>query len=134
MSGLAVGPMVRPDRSSLLGAGVGGDEGADLDEVVGEHAVAAPGSCAVESVEAGSVEPEVAFGAADPSFASGAPSDHLVGTLGGSRSGGARAFGLPLRWQHDVAHPGGAQVVLDAVFAVAAVGGDRAWCPPGAAL
>ena len=44
------------------------------------------------------------------------------------------AFGLPLRGQHDVAHAGGAQVVLDALFAVAAIGGDRSRRAPGAPL
>jgi hypothetical protein len=45
---------------------------------VGEDAVAAPGACAGKPVDSRSGEPEVAFGAADPSFAAGAPSHHLL--------------------------------------------------------
>jgi hypothetical protein len=44
-------------RSSLIDFGsVGVGEGGDLDEVVVEHAVTAPGSCAVDAGVAGSVD------------------------------------------------------------------------------
>src|SRR6188472_3952192 len=107
------------------------DETADLHQVVGEDAVSAPRSRSVESVEACSVEPEVAFRAADPSFAAGAPAHHpfegaLVLDLATRR--GRLAFG----GQHDVTHPGGAQIVLDAGFAVASIGGHRSRGAPGA--
>src|SRR3954462_2821283 len=99
------------------------DEPADLDEVVGEDAVPAPGSGAGEAVHAGAVQPEVAFRAADRSFAAGSPADHR-----GERppvldlaAGGA---GSALPWQDDVADPGGAQGGLDVGFAIAAVRGD----------
>ena len=54
------------------------EEAGDLDEVVGEDAVPAPGSGALESIDAGAVESEVAFRAADPSFAASPPSHHLL--------------------------------------------------------
>src|SRR3954451_23332152 len=62
----------------------------DLDEVVGEDAVAAPGSGAGEPVEAAAVEAVSAFEVADASFAAGAPPDEpaerpavFVGAAGG---------------------------------------------------
>lgn len=49
-----------------------------FDEVVVEHAVAAPGSWAVRCRCSGSVEPEVTHDAVDLSLAAGAPSDELA--------------------------------------------------------
>ena len=109
------------------------DEAADLDEVVVEHAVAAPGSGAVDAVDTCSVETEVAFRAADPSFASGSPADHLaerppiLDLLSGF---GWFASGR----QHNMANTLAAQVVLDALLAVTAIGGDRSRRCAGALL
>jgi hypothetical protein len=79
------------------------EESGDLGQVVVEDPVSAPGSGAVESVDAGAVESEVAFGAADPSFASGAPSDHLP-----ERSSVLELATLRVRFafarQHDMTH------------------------------
>jgi hypothetical protein len=49
-----------------------------------EDPVTAPGAGAVEAVDAGAGDPEVAFGAADPSFEAGAPADHLLERLDAS--------------------------------------------------
>ena len=54
------------------------EESGDLDEVVVEDAVTGPGSGAVEPVKTGAGKSEVAFGAADAPFATGAPSDHCL--------------------------------------------------------
>src|SRR5829696_2935994 len=91
---------------------------------VSEDAVGAPGSGASEAVDAGAVEPEVASDAADPSLTSGAPSNHLAecSPVLDLASGGRR---LALGRQRDVAHTGGTQIILDARFAVAAIGGHR---------
>jgi len=94
----------------------------DLDEVVVEDAVPAPGSSPVDAVGAGAVESEVAFRAADPSFATGPPSDHLFErspVLDLASCGVRSAFA----WEHDMAHTQLAQCVFDAGFAVPAIGG-----------
>src|SRR5215208_1519069 len=81
------------------------DQFADLDQVVGEDAVAAPCPGTGEAVDPCSVEPEVAFGAADPSFTAGAPSHHLAertAVLDLATCRGRSALG----GQHDVANPG----------------------------
>src|SRR5258707_12895193 len=52
-------------------------EVADLDEVVGEDAVSAPGSGSVDPGEFGAVPAVASFDVVDPSFASGPPF-HLV--------------------------------------------------------
>src|SRR3954447_27050033 len=88
------------------------DEAADLDEVVGEDAVPAPGSGAGEAVHAGAVQPEVAFRAADTSFAAGPPADHLAeGPAVLDLAAGGAGSALP--WQDHVADPDGAQAGLD---------------------
>src|SRR3979490_485061 len=53
-------------------------EGADLDEVVGEDAVSAPGSGAVDAGEFGAVPAVASFDVVDPSFGSGPPFDFLA--------------------------------------------------------
>src|SRR6476646_9842688 len=53
-------------------------ESADLDEVVGEYAVSAPGSGSVDTGEFGAVPAVAAFHVVDPSFGSGAPYDLLA--------------------------------------------------------
>jgi hypothetical protein len=101
------------------------EEPGDLHEVVVEDAVPAPGSGAVESIEAGPVEAEVAFGAADPSFAARSPSDQLFERAAlfdlASRGGGSAFAG-----EHDLADARGFHGVFDSLFAVTAVGSDRA--------
>src|SRR5258708_39792425 len=63
-------------RSRCSDAGGGSCcEGADLDEIVGEDAVSAPGSGAVDAGEFGAVPAVAAFEVVDPSFGSGAPFD-----------------------------------------------------------
>jgi hypothetical protein len=57
---------------------VSGCEGADLDEVVGEDAVSAPGSGSVEAGEFGAVPAVAAFDVVDPSFGPGAPFELLA--------------------------------------------------------
>src|SRR5215218_1463667 len=109
------------------------DEPADLDEVVGEDAVPAPGSGAGEAVHSCAIQPVVAFRAADASFAAGPPADHLA-----ERSTvldlAARRARSALAGQDDVADPGGFEVVLDRGFAVAAVRRDRPGGSPAAGL
>src|SRR5258705_4623243 len=53
-------------------------EGADLDEVVGEDAVSAPGSGAVDAGEFGAVPAVAAFDVVDPPFGSGPPFDFVA--------------------------------------------------------
>src|SRR3954462_9047774 len=107
------------------------DEPADLDEVVGEDAVPAPGSGAGEAVHAGAVQPEVAFRAADASFAAGSPADHLA-ERPAVLDLAARCARSALAGQDDVADPSVFEVILDRNFAVAAVRRDRPGCSPAA--
>ncbi len=53
-------------------------EGADLDEVVGEDAVSAPGSGSVDAGEFGAVPAVAALEVVDTAFGSGAPFDLLA--------------------------------------------------------
>src|SRR5215217_3571909 len=82
------------------------DQSTDLDQVVSEDSVAAPGSGAGEAGESCSVEPEVPFRAADPAFAAGSPADHLAErpSFLDLATGGA---GSALAGHGDVADPGG---------------------------
>jgi len=48
-------------------------EGADLDEVVGEDAVSAPGSGSIEAGELGPVPPVASLDVINPTLRSGAP-------------------------------------------------------------
>src|SRR4051794_16388961 len=96
------------------------DEAAGLDEVVGEDAEPAPGSGAGEAVHAGSVQPEVAFRAADTSFAAGSPADHLAEGPAVLDLAAGRARSA-LAWQDHVADAGSSEAGLDVGFAVAAI-------------
>src|SRR5215211_8697111 len=96
----------------------------ELDEVVGEDAVGAPGAGAGVAAEAGATPGPVAFEMGDASFASGAPFhgvDEVVGTLdaGAGRGGFAGA-----RDDHR-GHPGSDQVGFDGRIPVAPIGGDQ---------
>src|SRR3954453_16239689 len=53
-------------------------EGADLDEVVGEDAVSAPGSGSVDAGEFGAVPSVASFDVVDASFGSGPPFDFVA--------------------------------------------------------
>ena len=53
-------------------------EGSDLDQVVGEDSVSAPGSGAGDPGEFGAVPAVAAFEVVDPAFAAGAPFDLLA--------------------------------------------------------
>ncbi len=106
-------------------------EGADLDEVVGEDAVSAPGSGAVDAGEFGAVPAVAAFEVVDPSFGSGAPFD-LVAE-------GAAVFDLAARgsWfartgDRHTAHAEVMEVAFHRCLAIPTVGSDRAWRAPGA--
>jgi hypothetical protein len=100
------------------------DEAGDLDEVVVEDAVSAPGSGAVDGVASGAGPAEVAFEAVDASFRSGSPSDQSLegaALLEATSSDGGFAFAR----QYDGAHAEGFEGVFDGLFSVAAIGGDR---------
>src|SRR4051812_19402129 len=106
--------------------GWSGGQGGKLDELLLEDAVSDPGRVAGEAVDAGAGEAEVAFGPSDRSFAAGAARGPCVG--------GSAVFVLPpcragsaFAGQRDEADPGGAQLVFDGGFSVAAIGGDRSW-------
>ena len=107
-------------------------EGADLDQVVGEDAVSAPGSGSVDAGEFGAVPAVASFDVVDPSFGSGAPFD-LVAEGSSVFELAARGAGFARAWDRDAAHTELVQVAFDRCLAVAAVGGDRAWRAPGAA-
>jgi hypothetical protein len=53
------------------------DQGAELDEVVGEDAMAAPDGCSVLAVESGAVPAVGVLEVADPAFGSSALSDRV---------------------------------------------------------
>src|SRR5271169_4458739 len=115
----------------MRGVLVSWGEGADLDEVVSEDAVSAPGSGAVDAGQFGAVPAVASFEVVDPSFGSGAPF-HLVAEGSSVFELAARGAGFTGSWDRDAAHAEPVQVVFDRGLAVTAVGGDRAWCVPGA--
>src|SRR4051795_9155137 len=104
-------------------------QGSDLDQVVGQDPVSGLDPGSVEVVEAGAVPPVLPFEGADPGFAAGPPLDGAP-----ERSavfvGLAGLAGSALARDHHGAHAELVQVVLDAGFAVAAVGGDGARAAP----
>src|SRR5258705_2574826 len=107
-------------------------EVADLDEVVGEDAVSAPGSGAVDAGEFGAVPAVAAFEVVDPSFGSGPPFD-LVAE-------GAAVFDLAARgsWfartgDRHTAHAEVMEVAFHRCPAIPTVGSDPAWRGPGGA-
>jgi len=97
---------------------ISGGEGGDLDQVVGQDAVPDPDPGAFGAIDAPAIKPVSAFEGADPAFASGSlfhrppkrrpPLDDLSGFAGLTFSG-----------DHDVSDPEVAQVVLDALLAIA---------------
>lgn len=106
-------------------------EGADRDQVVGEHAVSDPGPGAFETADPAAVPAVAAFEVADPAFASGPPFDGAAERF--SVFFGAsilRRFAFA-RDQHILdAHLG--ELLVDGGFAIAAVGGDGARRASGA--
>ena len=106
-------------------------EGPDLDEVVGEDAVSAPGSGSADAGEFGAVPAVASFDVVDPSFGSGAPFD-LVAEGSAVFELAARGAGFAFARDRHAAHAEFVQVAFHRGFAVAAVGGDRARCASGA--
>src|ERR671919_863439 len=98
-------------------------EGGDLDQVVGQDPVSGPDLGAFEPIEAGAVPPVASFEGADAGFAAGAPFDRSA-ERAAVFVGLAGLAGSALAGDHHGAHPELVQLVLDAGFAVAAVGGD----------
>lgn len=98
---------------------------------MGQDAVSGPDPGSLGAVDAGAVPAVAAFEGADSAFAAGAP-------LHGSSKRSSVFLGLSclagsaLAGDDDGAHPELVQAVVDAVFAVAAVGGDRARLATGA--
>jgi hypothetical protein len=108
-----------------------GGEDADLDQVVGQDAVAGPDSGSFGAVDAGAVPAVATLEGADAAFAPGAPFDCSSerGPVFGGSSGGA---GVALAGDHDRTHSQIVQGVLDAFLAVATVGGHGGGRAPGA--
>jgi hypothetical protein len=105
--------------------GRSGGECSDLGEVMGEDAVAAPGAGTVDAVEQAAVPTGSAFEMADAALAFGSPLDQVAeSTSVFGRPAGGAGFGLT-RYRHG-AHAKMMELGLDAGFAMAAVGGDRA--------
>ena len=101
-------------------------EGTDLDEVVGEDAVSAPGSGAGDAGEFGAVPAVASFQVVDPSFGAGSPFD-LVAESAPMFKLAARGAGFACAWNRHAAHGEGMKVTFYRCMAVAAVGGHRAW-------
>src|SRR6478609_3029359 len=106
-------------------------ESADLDEVVGEYPVSAPGSGSVDAGEFGAVPSVAAFHVIDPSFASGAPLD-LVAECSPVFELAARCCWFALARDCHTSHTKIVQVAVHRCLAVAAVGSDRAGRVAGA--
>ena len=105
----------------------------DLDQVVGEDAVSAPGSGTGDTDEFGAVPAVAAFDVVDAAFASGAPFE--LGAEGSSVFElAACCAGFALARDGDVTHAEVVQFVFDLGFAVAAVSGRGARGAAGAAL
>ena len=107
-------------------------QGAELDEVMGEDAVSAPGSGAVDAGEVGAVPAVASLGVIDASFGSGSPFD--LGAEGApvlKLAAGCTGVTHP-RDGHS-ANAELVEVVFDRCPAVAAVGGHCAWWASGAA-
>src|SRR4029077_16895310 len=107
--------------------------GADLDQVVGEDPVSGPGPGAFEAVDAGPIPAISAFETADAAFGPGAPfHDAAEGFSMFFGASGRRGF--TSAGDHHGRHTEVVKLLVDLGFAVAAVGGDRARCAPGAFL
>ena len=106
-------------------------EGADLDQVVCQDCLSGPDSGSFQPVQAGAVPSVSPLEAADPALAAGSPLHRLAErrSVFGGLPGLARSA---LAGNADSANAQGVQLVLDTLFAVAAVGGDGARAPPGA--
>ena len=78
-------------------------EGADLDEVVGEHAVSAPRSGSVDAGEFGAVPAVASLDVVDPSFGSGPPFD-LLAEGSSVFELATRGAGFTRAWDRHVAH------------------------------
>src|SRR5262249_60913191 len=106
-----------------VGAGVAGvlgrDQAGDLDEVVGEHAEAAPGAGAGGAVQQAAVPTVLAFQAGDAAFAAGAPF-HQAAERPAVFLVAAGLVGLALVGGRDGGHAEGGQGVLDVGFVVGA--------------
>jgi hypothetical protein len=118
---------------SGFGAGVFGlcREGADLDQVVSEDAVPAPGSGSVDAGEFGAVPAVASFEVVDPSFGSGPPFD-LVAEGSPVLELAARGAGFGRARDRHAAHAERVQVGFNGCLAVTTVGGDRAGGASGA--
>src|SRR5258705_12087710 len=112
----------------VVGWGLGGGGGcsccggADLEEVVSEDAVSAPGSGPADAGEFGAVPAVAAFDVVDPSFGSGAPFDLLPegSTVLELAACGSR---FALARDRHAAHAELVQVALHRCLAIAAIGG-----------
>jgi hypothetical protein len=103
-----------------------------LTKVVGEDAVAAPGSGAIDAGEFGAVPAVAAFEVIDSAFGSGPPFDLVAeGSPVFKFAAGGAGF-TPAR-DRRTAHAECVQIAFNRYLAVAAVGGDRAGCVSGAA-
>ena len=87
-------------------------QGADLDEVVGEDAVSAPCSGAVDTGEVGTVPAVASFEVVDPSFGSCSPFD-LVAEGSSVLELAARGAGFALARDGHAAHAELVQVVFN---------------------
>src|SRR5512132_2511743 len=104
---------------------------ADLDQVVGEYAVAAPDAGAIDAVHPSAVPAEAVLEAADPALAAGAPLDQPTeATLvfdqpaGGTGAASAR--------DGDPGHAKVGQFLVDGRLAVAPIGRHGTGRPAGA--
>src|SRR3954463_3331774 len=113
------------EPAAVVPRGLSGCQRADLDQVVGQDPVSDPDPGAVGAVDPGSVPAVVAFQCADPAFDAGPPF-HGSAERSSVFLGPAGCGGFALAGNDDVPHAQVAQRVIDALLAVAAVGGDLA--------
>src|SRR3954463_173136 len=113
------------EPAAVVPRGLSGCQRADLDQVVGQDPVSDPDPGAVGAVDPGSVPAVVAFECADPAFDAGPPF-HGSAERSSVFHGPAGCGGFALAGNDDVPHAQVAQRVIDALLAVAAVGGDLA--------
>src|SRR5262249_49389088 len=111
--------------ASASAVGVSCRQGADLDEVVGEDAVSAPGSGTGDAGQFGAVPAVASFQMVDPSFGSGSPFDLVAeGASVFKLAAGCRGLAHPR--DRYIAHSDLVQVAFNRGIAVAAVCGH---CP-----
>src|SRR6201997_290348 len=105
-------------------------QGSDLDQVVCKDAVSSPDPGAFGGVDAGAVPAVAAFEIADPALTSSSPFD-------GAAERFSMLFGPPglrrfaFTRNHYVGDTNVGELLINAGFTVAAVGGDRAWRASG---